>query len=58
MRVICRHFLIKLAENGSACHVEAKEGVEVKAGVDDEDRKGSSSEVAMEGAGGCSTHWI
>jgi len=56
--VICRHFSIKLAENGGACHVEAKEGVEVKEGADDEDGKGSSSEVAVEGAGQRSTHRI
>jgi len=56
--VICRHFSIKLAENGGACHVEAKEGVEVKEGADDEDGKGSSSEVAVEGAGRRSTHRI
>jgi hypothetical protein len=58
VRVICRHFSIKLAENGGACHVEAKEGVEVMEGADDEDGKGSSSEVAVEGAGRRSTHRI
>jgi hypothetical protein len=60
VRLICRHFSTKLAEDSGACHVEAKEGVEGMegVGVDEEDGKGSSSDVAVEVAGRRSTHRI
>ena len=47
-----------MVEDGGACHVGAKEGVEGKEGADEEEGKGSSSEVAVEAAGRRSTHRI
>jgi len=52
LQPICQHFA---AEDGVACHADTKVGVEVIDGADEEDRKGSLSEVAIKVAGHGST---